>query len=84
MEARGETNRICLSTSQQLRGGSQRWMVQLHDEIKRGFINAEWNTVFSPKASVESQGLMYTHNGLHSDYITCVLCTRVRYATRHG
>lgn len=38
MEARGETNRICLSTSQQLRGGSQRWMVQLHDEIKRGFI----------------------------------------------
>lgn len=58
----GETNRICLSTSQQLLRGSlvDGREIQLRDEIKRGFINAASNTVFSPKASVESRGLMYT------------------------
>lgn len=52
---------------------------KLGDEIKQGFSSA----VFSLKATVESQGLVYTHNGLHSDYITCVLCTCVCYATQH-
>lgn len=33
----------------------------------------------NPRASC-----MHTHNGLHSNCITCVLCTRVRFATRHG
>lgn len=58
----GETNRICLSASQQLlRGSPVVWKeVQLHDEMKHAFITTESNIMFSPTAYVESLRLMYT------------------------
>lgn len=78
----GETNRICLRTSQQLLRGSPvvSKEVQLHDEMKHAFINTESNIMFSPKACVESHCLMYTHQTLYC--ITCILCTHVRYTTQ--
>lgn len=58
----GETNRICLSASQQLlRGSPVAWKeVQLHDEMKHAFIKTESNIMFSPTACVGSLCLMYT------------------------
>lgn len=73
----GETNCICLSTSQELLRGSPvvQKEVQLHDEMKHTFINTESNIMFSLKAYVDSYCLMHAQQTLYC--ITCVLCTHV-------